>query len=110
MTEEQIIHSQALWLDAQCSQTFRWLYYHSGVRPDAVLELMRYDPDSKTRHLLNIWMYQIMDGVHGSFGETVDHLVDHSLSQLLKTPPLLCEALLRRIPAVGNRMGELDHE
>ena len=60
ITEEEIDHSQALWLDAQASETFSWLYMSSGIRPEAVRLLLTREQAQDSRYLLRIWEMESM--------------------------------------------------
>lgn len=60
ITDEEIIESQAMWLDAQASDIFGWLYCASGVRPEAVAMLLSPEWAEKSRYLLRIWDMETM--------------------------------------------------
>jgi len=59
ITEAEIIHTQAMWLDAQAKNIFVHLYYASGVRPEAVQELLSQNMAEKSRYLLWIWNVEV---------------------------------------------------
>lgn len=59
ITEAEIIHTQAMWLDAQAKDIFDYLYYASGVRPEAVQELISQDMAPTSRYILKIWSIEL---------------------------------------------------
>ena len=64
ITEEEIIHSQALWLDCQAKDVFPELYYRSGIRPEAVQKLIGPEMAETSRYLLNIWSTELLKHLH----------------------------------------------
>ena len=59
ITEAEIIHSQALWLDSQAKTIFPDLYYRSGIRPEAVQKLISPEMAEKSRYILKIWSIEL---------------------------------------------------
>lgn len=59
ITEEEIIHSQAMWLDCQAKDVFSELYYRSGIRPEAVQKLISPEMAEKSRYILKIWSIEL---------------------------------------------------
>ena len=59
ITEEEIIDTQALWLDCQAKDIFPDLYYHSGIRPEAVQKLISSEMAESSRYLLQIWSTEL---------------------------------------------------
>ena len=55
ITEEEIIKTQAMWLDAQAKDIFSELYYTSGIRPEAVQKLISPEMADTSRYILKIW-------------------------------------------------------
>lgn len=55
ITEDEIIETQAMWLDAQAKDIFSELYYSSGVRPEAVQKLISPEMADTSRYILKIW-------------------------------------------------------
>lgn len=55
ITEEEIIRTQAMWLDAQAKDIFGELYAASGVRPEAVQRLISPEMADSSRYILRIW-------------------------------------------------------
>ena len=68
ITEEEIIHSQALWLDCQAKDVFTELYYRSGVRPEAVQKLISPEMAENSRYLLKIWSIELLKHLHHKTG------------------------------------------
>ena len=64
ITEEEIIHSQALWLDCQAKDIFTELYYRSGIRPEAVQKLISPEMAETSRYLLKIWSSELLKHLH----------------------------------------------
>lgn len=64
ITEEEIIHSQAMWLDCQAKDIFQDLYYRSGIRPEALLQLLDPDMAKTSRYLLKIWSTELLKHLH----------------------------------------------
>lgn len=64
ITEEEIIHSQALWLDCQSRDIFTELYFRSGIRPEAVQKLISPEMAEKSRYLLKIWSNELLKHLH----------------------------------------------
>lgn len=64
ITEEEIIHSQAMWLDCQAKDIFPELYYRSGIRPEAVQQLISPDMAETSRYLLKIWSSELLKYLH----------------------------------------------
>lgn len=59
ITEEEIIASQAMWLDCQAKDIFPSLYYRSGIRPEAVQKLISPEMAESSRYLLKIWSTEL---------------------------------------------------
>lgn len=59
ITEEEIIDTQALWLDCQSKDIFPVLYYRSGIRPEAVQKLISPEMAESSRYLLKIWSTEL---------------------------------------------------
>ena len=59
ITEEEIIVSQAMWLDCQAKEIFLALYYRSGIRPEAVQKLISPEMAESSRYLLKIWSNEL---------------------------------------------------
>ena len=59
ITEEEIIDTQARWLDCQAKDIFPELYYHSGFRPEAVQKLISPEMAESSRYLLQIWSTEL---------------------------------------------------
>lgn len=55
ITEDEIIQTQAMWLDAQAKDIFDELYYSSGIRPEAVQKLISPEMAETSRYILKIW-------------------------------------------------------
>jgi hypothetical protein len=55
ITEEEIMDTQAMWLDCQAKTIFTELYYRSGIRPEAVEKLISPQWAEKSRYILKIW-------------------------------------------------------
>lgn len=55
ITEDEIIQTQAMWLDAQAKDIFVGLYYSSGIRPEAVQKLISPEMADTSRYILKIW-------------------------------------------------------
>lgn len=110
VTEAQITHSQALWLDAQCREALDWLYYHSGVRPDAVRELLSRDGVNQSRHLLDLWIFQIVEVLRSKEDKVLERMIRLWQEQMDRTPQAVCRYLYRRIPTFANRLGELPND
>ena len=68
ITEEEIIHSQALWLDCQAKNIFTELYYRSGIRPEAVQQLISPEMAETSRYLLKIWSTEVLKHLHQKAG------------------------------------------
>ena len=64
ITDEEIIHSQAMWLDCQSKDIFTELYYHSGIRPEAVQQLISLEMAEKSRYILRIWSTELLKHIH----------------------------------------------
>ena len=64
ITEEEIIHSQAMWLDCQAKDIFTELYYRSGIRPEAVQKLISPEMAETSRYLLKIWSAELLKHLH----------------------------------------------
>ena len=60
ITEEEIIETQAMWLDCQARDIFPELYYRSGIRPEAVARLISPRWAEKSRYILEIWSTELM--------------------------------------------------
>ena len=60
ITEEEIIHSQAMWLDCQAKDIFPELYYRSGIRPEAVQKLISPKMAEKSRYILKVWSTELL--------------------------------------------------
>ncbi len=59
ITEEEIIDTQAMWLDCQAKDIFPGLYYRSGIRPEAVQKLISPEMAESSRYLLKIWSTEL---------------------------------------------------
>ena len=55
ITEEEIIQTQAMWLDGQAKDIFGELYRTSGIRPEAVQKLISPEMADTSRYILKIW-------------------------------------------------------
>ena len=64
ITEEEIIQSQAMWLDCQAKDIFTELYYRSGIRPESVQKLISPEMAETSRYLLKIWSTEILKHLH----------------------------------------------
>ena len=58
ITEEEIIHTQALWLNAQTKDRF-YQMYTSGICPEAVEKLIRPEMAETSRYFLWIWSMEL---------------------------------------------------
>lgn len=58
ITEEEIIHTQAMWLNAQIKDMFDDLYHSSDIRPEAVQKLLSPEMAESSRYLLKIWHFE----------------------------------------------------
>lgn len=58
ITEEEIIQTQAMWLNAQERDLFDELYHSSGVRPEAVQKLINPEMAETSRYILKIWHFE----------------------------------------------------
>lgn len=63
ITQEEITHTQALWLDAQAKDIFSWLYENSGIRPGAVEQLLSPEMAENSRYILQLWSTELMKRV-----------------------------------------------
>lgn len=59
ITEEEIIDTQAMWLDCQAKDIFPNLYYRSGIRPEAVQKLISPEMAESSRYILKIWSTEL---------------------------------------------------
>lgn len=59
ITEEEIIDTQAQWLDCQAKDMFTELYYRSEVRSEAVQKLISPEFADKSRYILKIWSTEL---------------------------------------------------
>ena len=59
ITEEEIIDTQAMWLDCPAKDIFPDLYCRSGIRPEAVQKLIRPEMAESSRYLLKIWSTEL---------------------------------------------------
>lgn len=59
ITDEEIIDTQAMWLDCQSRNHFNWLYRCSGIRSEAVQKLIRPETAEKSRYILGIWSTEL---------------------------------------------------
>lgn len=59
ITDEEIIQTQAMWLDGQAKDIFSELYYTSGIRPEAVQKLISPEMAETSRYLLKIWSIEL---------------------------------------------------
>ena len=64
ITEEEIIQSQAMWLDCQAKDIFTELYYRSGIRPESVQKLISPEMAETSRYLLKIWSTELLKHLH----------------------------------------------
>ena len=64
ITEEEIIQSQAMWLDCQAKDIFTELYYRSGIRPESVQKLIGPEMAETSRYLLKIWSTELLKHLH----------------------------------------------
>ncbi len=64
ITEEEIIHSQAMWLDCQTKDIFTELYYRSAIRPEAVQKLISPEMAETSRYILKIWSTELLKHLH----------------------------------------------
>ena len=64
ITEEEIIDTQAMWLDCQARDIFSELYYRSGVRPEAVQRLISPEMAEKSRYILKIWSAELQKSLY----------------------------------------------
>lgn len=64
ITEEEIIDTQAMWLDCQARDMFSELYYRSGVRPEAVQKLISPEMAEKSRYILKIWSVELQKNLY----------------------------------------------
>lgn len=64
ITEEEIIDTQAMWLDCQAKKIFSELYYRSGVRPEAVQKLISPEMAEKSRYILKIWSAELQKNLY----------------------------------------------
>ena len=64
LTEEEIIHSQAKWLDCQAKDIFPGLYFTSGIRSEAVQKLISPEMAETSRYLLKIWSIELLKHLH----------------------------------------------
>ena len=64
ITEEEIIDTQAMWLDCQARDMFSELYYRSGVRPEAVQKLISPEMAEKSRYILRIWSAELQKNLY----------------------------------------------
>ena len=64
ITEEEIIDTQAMWLDCQAKDMFSELYYRSGVRPEAVQKLISPEMAEKSRYILKIWSAELQKNLY----------------------------------------------
>lgn len=64
ITEEEIIDTQAMWLDCQARDIFSELYYRSGVRPEAVQKLISPEMAEKSRYILKIWSAELQKSLY----------------------------------------------
>ncbi|MBR2308962.1 MAG: hypothetical protein IKA47_00285 [Oscillospiraceae bacterium] len=64
ITEEEIIDTQAMWLDCQAKDIFPELYYRSGIRPEAVQKLISPEMAETSRYLLKIWSTELLKCLH----------------------------------------------
>lgn len=60
ITEEEIIDTQAMWLDCQAKDIFPDLYFRSGIRPEAVQKLISPEMAESSRYILKIWCNELM--------------------------------------------------
>jgi len=59
ITEEEIIDTQAMWLDCQAKEIFPELYCCSGIRPEAVQKLISPETAESSRYILKIWSTEL---------------------------------------------------
>ena len=64
ITEEEIIQSQAMWLDCQAKDIFTELYYRSGIRPESVQKLISPEMAETSRYILKIWSTELLKHLH----------------------------------------------
>lgn len=64
ITDEEIIETQAMWLDCQARDIFTELYYRSGIRPEAVQKLISPEMAETSRYLLKIWSSELLKHLH----------------------------------------------
>lgn len=64
ITEEEIIDTQAMWLDCQARDMFSELYFRSGVRPEAVQKLISQEMAEKSRYILKIWSVELQKNLY----------------------------------------------
>ncbi len=64
ITEEEIVYTQALWLDCQAVTIFPDLYYRSGIRPEAVQKLISPEMAETSRYIIKIWSSELLKHIH----------------------------------------------
>lgn len=101
LTDEEITHAQALWLDAQCEDAFNWLLRDSGIRPEAVEELLRPSMDDPPRHLLTLWIRLLLLSLDEP---GLKALVWQRMNAYRREDPAVLRRLENSVPAWGSRM------
>ena len=83
ITEEEIIDTQAMWLDCQAKEIFPELYYRSGIRPEAVQKLISPKMAETSRYILKIWSTEILKYCHSKENgyEQLDSLLNDPVFQ-----------------------------
>lgn len=104
VTEEEIVESQALWLDAQCGSVADWAQMHSGIRMDAIHKLLAADPESKTRNLATLWKNELL--ISGFLHRA---MVERGLLREENPDGELCRAMYQELLATeGHIFGMLE--
>lgn len=58
ITEEEMIQTQAMWLNSQTRDLFDDLYHSSGVHPEAVQKLLSQEMADTSQYILKIWHFE----------------------------------------------------